>query len=145
MSLQGKKRIFPLIVVALVTAFFAFRAYLQYRPVNIGVHERASRHIDFFKERGWDEHELANSKSIVAVVPYEKAADRYLTREEVRSLRSQMNWRNIIPPRYDSLEIKSSTNVVAWRIERNIWIEYEFVNSDGAWLKSNQHRSSIRH
>jgi hypothetical protein len=145
MSQQGKKRILPLVMVALVTTFIAFRAYFQYRPVIIGVHESPSRHVNFFKERGWDKIGFGDNKSTSVVVPYQTASERYLTETDIRSLRSQMNWGNLIPPRYDSLEIKSLTSVLARRIEGNVWIEYDFVNSGGPWVMVNERRTLVRY
>jgi hypothetical protein len=139
---RAQKRILLYLVLPSVALYLGLRFYAQYRPVDIYVSQTAPMPKELAAGLHMEEHKINPMATIET--PYERAADKKLSMEEIHRLRSQIAWSRAMPPLVDSLTIQSRTQVLARHTTRRFMLEYQLVKREGQWLIENATRSEIQ-
>lgn len=88
-----------------------------------------------------EEHKIEPEVKIES--PYENAADKVVSIEEIRRIRSQIVWGGLMPPLIDSLTVQSTTRVLARRVTSRLLIEYQLAKEGDRWVIKSVERGNI--
>ncbi len=115
--------------------------YAQYRHIDLYVIRTASMPTELSEKLHIEVHKIEPMVKIES--PYENAADKVISIEEIRRIRSQIVWGGLIPPLIDSLTVQSPTGVLARRITSRLLIEYQLAKEGDQWVIKSVERGNI--
>jgi hypothetical protein len=129
-------------LLAVLALYVGLRLFALHRPIEVYVRRVAPMPVELASELHVEEHKIDRMVTIDS--PYDQAAEKPLSQQEIKRLRSQVVWSSWMPPFFDSLVIVTPTNVVAQRMTRRVMREYHLVKKADRWRIQSSRQSQIQ-
>ena len=139
---RAQKRITLFVILPAALVFFGLRFYAQFRHVDVFVARVAPMPAELAAGLHTEEHKI--DPTVRIETPYDKASDKILPPEEIRSLRTSIAWSSTMPAFIDSLTILSVSNVVARQNGRSYMQEFLLAKEGKNWVIVNAKRTQVQ-
>ena len=138
---RAQKRITLMVILPAALVYFGLRFYAQLRHVDVFVARVAPMPAELAAGLHMEEHKI--DPTVRIETPYDKASDKILPPEEIRSLRTSIAWSSTMPAFIDSLTILSISNVVARQDGRSYMLEYWLAKEGNHWVIVSAKRTQV--
>jgi hypothetical protein len=135
------RRLLVFVILPASVLYFGLKMYATTRPVKIYVSRSALMPPTLATNLHMKEHGIDPVVRIES--PYERAEDKMLSPDEIRHLRRQIVWNNLVPSFFDSLTIQDSNHVIVRRVTRRSFAEYQLARNGSKWSVAHIERNSI--
>jgi hypothetical protein len=138
---RAQKRITFYVILPAALVYFGLRFYAQFRHVDVFVGRVAPMPAELAAGLHMEEHKIDPIVRIES--PYDSAADKILSPEEIHRLRTSIAWSSAMPAFIDSLTILSASNVVARQNGKSYMREYQLAKEGDHWVIVSMKRSQV--
>lgn len=136
------RRIVLYAILPALVIYLGMKFYAQHRHIDLYVSWNAPMPAELAVGLHMEEHKIDPTVTIES--PYESAADKKLSMEEIHRIRSQIAWSKRMWPFIDFLTIQSPTRVLARRTASRFMTEYQLVKKGDQWTIEGAQRSDIK-